>query len=343
MSDNYAFFGPLNSYVPQVQANLLIEFAKNPNRFKYQRYADLRPVTTMLGYYRQLKNQMVIRVVDQDRRSWQDGAENPAYNKDNSELFEFKSYECQRYSSHDIIGYLTQEQAKSAGGYDLLSDTSFRLASQSALARTLRIGSVLTTGGNWGSFTDTCTAVAGGQFTAATTTNPYIRIAFTDTVVSIIKNTNGAVMQDQIKAVMNPNTAKAMFNSQEMVNATIQQPSIIDVVESKGRWNAEYWLPKYVYGVEVVIEDAVYTATEQLVAPSVGFVIPDGDVIFMTASPIQANAGGSFSTLTLFTYSDFEISTYDDVPSKRHIVNVCDNTAEVLTAPQSGYLLTAAI
>lgn len=345
MADNYTFFGPLDGYVPQVQANLLVAFAKNPDKFKYQQYTDIRPVDLMQGYWRQLKSERAARVVNgsMDTYSWAAGAVNPAYNQTNKEQFEMKAYKTQRYAAADVIDDLTRDQLKKTG-LDLLQETSSELASQMATIRTHRIITKLTTGANWGSFTDTCTAVAGGKLSAATTSNPYIRDLFTDVTSNIIKQTNGMVQKGDIVALMSPDLGKILFRTAEMLDFIKQQPGVLEIVKGEVPWDENYWLPGSLYGVKLLFEDSVELTTEQDDDLNVSrdYILDDDTVIFMTKKGgIQPNQSSALSTFAMFTYEDFKVETFYEQQNKRNLVWVTDNTDEQIVAPQSGFLVTA--
>ncbi len=108
--------------------------------------------------------------------------------------------------------------------------------------------------------------------------------------------------------------------------------------------NANYGLPDQIYGVEIEIEHTVKVTSERGAAVARSYAWPDESIalVFRQGELDGVYGERSFSTFTMFHDLDMEVQersdTFDDLWQGR----VVEETAEVLTCPASGYLITAA-
>lgn len=342
MADNFTLpGGGQNTYVPTLHEELIVEFSRNPAAFPINRYINLRKVDKMRGYYVKMKNDGQGRFVNTSDVIWPDGNDAPVLTYGN-DAFDFPAFNCLRYGYAKRYGYLAVEQ----GAWDILDQGARFLAQDGMTHRSRRIHTTLTNTANWPSTnTGNASSVGGGQWSAATSTNPYIRQSIMAMAIAIQKATYSAVQLKDLYLVMNPDTAKIVATSQEFIDFLKQNPVALNIWMGQEQF-AKYNLPEQLFGVNVVVDDTVYNSTLPGVTASNSFSFPDNYVCLLTKQEaIKPAAGGSFSTFELFVYKDFEPFIYNDAKNRRYDLQLeenVDDSSNALVAPQSGYLLDIA-
>ena len=338
MANNYTFPAGQNTYVPSLTGNLIVDYSRNADRFPLLKYTIITKVEKQVGYYIKMANQSQVRVVHNPNDFvWADGNDAPKGTVNNQQ-FDFPQYTCQRFSYPFRLGYMAVDQA----GWDILDQAAAYQAMQAMTARTDRVATVLTTGANWGANTATATALGGGLWSAATSTNPYIKLSLFTAVNNIALATNGAVQPDQLRLVLNPNAARTVATSQEFIDFLKQSPTAGPIFEGAGFWNARYGLPPTLYGIEVVVEDSVKVTSVPNATAASSFIYPDQSVVLLAkTNSIQGTVGGAFSTLSLFAYEEFTTEVLNDPLNRVFNGRVTENISTTLVAPESGFLITS--
>src|SRR5581483_4039134 len=95
MSQNYVFPGGINTFVPTLSSDLVIEFSRNPQKFPIAAYIDYRVVDKPRGFWVRMLNDGQGRVVNDTDNVWADGADTPTQQGGNDE-FTFPAYNCVR-------------------------------------------------------------------------------------------------------------------------------------------------------------------------------------------------------------------------------------------------------
>lgn len=333
-----------NTFIPSFEASgkLQVEFSRNPKRFAVNKYIKVKPVKRDIGYYLTITAEEAARVINSNLADfvWSDGQEAPLGN-DNNESFNYSKYATKRYAFPFNMGQKAVEQAD----WDIIASHA-RIAAQKAMtARTLNICTVMTTSGNWGSNTDTATNLGGGLLDAATSSTPYIKKTINAVAEAILKATIGVATRDDLIMVMNPHTASLIGQSQEIIDHLKQSPFALaqirgDVPSQSGQWG----LPDTLYGVKVVVEDAVRVTSKKGATKATTYCLPNQDVIFLTRPEGLMGSEGvpDFSTIQLFSYEDMTVENKRDPDNRRELGRVVDDYDVQLVAPASGYLVTSA-
>jgi hypothetical protein len=139
---------------------------------------------------------------------------------------------------------------------------------------------------------------------------------------------------------MNPTTALAIGATQELIDVIKQSADAYgQVTQNTGKFS-EYGLPNRLYGVEVVVEDAV-VVTSAVGASSLvnSYIMPDG-VAFLLSRPggLESKGGGpSFSTVTLMAKEEMTVETTKDQYNRLTKIDVVDDVGVTMTAPVAGF------
>ena len=208
--------------------------------------------------------------------------------------------------------------------------------------RSYRASSVLTTTGNWVTgTTDTATNVGGGKWQGSSSANAYIQKSFNGVVEAILANTNEAVTAADITAVMSDVTAHVITESPEYKDFFQGSPFAVNLVRGAGEFN-EFLMLSQFFGVGGIIVDPTSRVTNRKGGTKARSRLYDDDVVFVSRVGGQMGTEGvpDFSTLSIFAYEDLTVETEDDTWNRRVRGRVVDDSAIVLTAPLSGYLLT---
>lgn len=335
-----------NTYIPSHEASgsMVIEFSRNPKDFSLNEYARIVPVTRDQGYYLEITAEQAARMTDPSGRDrdWHDGQEAPTGDGE-TEKHNFQPYLTARKAYPFMLGQKAVQQAS----WDILASHA-RIAAQEAMTyRTQLANTVLTTAGNWGANTATAASLAGGYLEVSSSTTLYIKKAFLGASKAILLSTLGVAKQRDLIAVMNPTTATKLSESPELVDFLKQSPAALaqvrgDVPSQTGMWG----LPDSLYGVRIVIEDAVKVTTKKGASTTTrSFIHPDGSILFLSRPGGLVGSEGvpSFATISLFVYEEMTVEQMSDVNNRRVAGRVVDDFVAKVTAPASGYLITAAI
>jgi hypothetical protein len=337
--------GASSSYIPSFEAGgkLQIEFSRNPKKFAINKYLKLVPVKRSVGFYLYIDPHTAGRVVNSNLADWvwPDGQEAPT-GDDNILANSWKKYGTQRYAFPFMLGDKTVEQAD----WDIIASHSRMAAQQAMTARTRKALQVLTTAANWEGNSATATVLGGGKVDAGTATTHYIRNLIGAASEAILKNSYGVVKRSDVIAVMNPNTARQMHESVEMIDFLKQSPVSIDIVKGdvKSVSNVEdnFGLPDFMHGVRIVVEDCVFNAARPTAGISTGtptYAFPNSQILFVSRPEGLVGSEGvpSFSTAEIFSYEDMTVETKRDADNRRQSGRVVDDNDVQLTAPATGY------
>lgn len=331
--------GAANTYVPtfsEATGLVQVEYSRNPASFAVNQIAKLIPVSKDTGYYLSINSEEQARVVSQSDWIWQDGNDAP---EGNQQDHEFSTYRTQRHAPTFMLG----QKAAANADFEIIASHARMAASKAMRIRSYRAATELTTVANWtsGTNTDSATTVGGGKFSAATSTNNYIQKSFNGVVESILANTNEAVTAADMVAVMSDQTAHVISESDEYRTYFQGSPFAANFVRGSGEFN-EFLLLSTFFGVGGIIVDPTGRVTNRKGGTTARSRIYDDDVVFVSRTGGQMGAEGvpDFSTLSIFAYEDMTVETEDDIWNRRVRGRVVDDSAVVLTAPLSGYLLT---
>tara|TARA_R100000501_G_C2621970_1_gene115226 strand:+ start:831 stop:1853 length:1023 start_codon:yes stop_codon:yes gene_type:complete len=330
--------GAASTYVPtfsEATGLVQVEYSRNPASFAVNSYAKLIPVSKDTGYYLRIDEEESARIGSLSDTVWQDGNDAP---EGIQQDHEFSTFRTQRHAPTFVLG----QKAAGNADFEIVASHARMAASKAMRIRSLRAATELTTSGNWGSdSTDSATNVGGGQFQDATSTNNYIQKSFNGVSEAILANTNEAVTASDIVAVMSDVTAHSITESEEYRTYFQGSPFAANFVRGAGEFN-EFLLLSTFFGVGGIVVDPTARVTNRKGGTTARTRIFDDDVVFVSRPGGQMGTEGvpDFSTLSIFAYEDMTVETEDDTWNRRVRGRVVDDSAVVLTAPLSGYLLT---
>jgi len=333
--------GQNNTYVKNHEAsgNLVVEYSRNPDDFSINKYIQITDVPKSSGYYLSITPEEAARVLSGslDEFVWPDGSPRPNRNS-GTELFNFSDFTTERYDYDFILGDKSHEQAD----WDIVQTHAAIKAQQAMTARTVAVHNVIGTNANWptGHFVDV-TAIAGntGTWDASTVARQDIKRSLSTAIETVMKATLGMVRRKDLILVMGPDVAHAISECQEIVDHIKGSPDAYgQAVGNNGKWG-EYQLPDKLYGVQMVVEDAVRVTSKRGASRATEFVA-DADAAYLLARPgqlVSPGGGPNWSTAHLFVKEDMSVETRRDENDRRLEGHVVDDFDVVMTAPSSGF------
>ena len=364
MATGPGFISATNGFIPNWEASgkTTVGYSRNPKSFGYNRYISYGFTKKNRGFYLKFNNQAQARVLNADAYMW-------AYNQDrpvpaNPEAFTWIPFTLTRRDyayGHDLD---TIQMAD----FDVMQVDRNSHAQLAATNRAYRIVTALTTTSNFATSADadmtvnhysTATALAGGKLDVGTSTDPNFKDAITEVQDIINKDTNGALgaQPGKMVIVMNPTDARLIGQSAEMHDFLKGSPFAYPAISGSLFDNSLYGLPPSIYGCEIVVDGTVRVTSEVGATVTRSYVWPDGTVgVFFKPDSLDGVYGEKpFSTMTVFyraadeaggsidaTGIDLTVTEFQDTRNRRWEGHLTEETAEVVTAPSSGYLITSA-
>lgn len=344
-----AYPGGTNTYVKSHAAtgNLIVSFSREPAKFMLPRYCQYREVTKDSGYYLKIATEQASRLVGGtvDEYVWPDGADRPQRNN-GTEKFHYEDYRTERLDYDWQLGYKATNQAD----WDIRDTEAAFHAQQAMTGRTRQMVQQLENTANWdASHVINVTTIPNntGNWEVSTTQRLDIKRSINYAWNIIRYATQNAVSRDDLVLVMNVVTAMRVGESQEIVDYIKGSPEAMGHVQGqKPQWS-QYGLPDYLYGVEIVVEDAVMTTSVRGAATTVKSDVMSDGVAFLLARPggliAKAASGPSFSTAMCFILEEMTVEIRDNPDQRRVEGHVVDDVAAVVTAPVSGFYFTDVI
>lgn len=341
--------GGNNTFVPtfEQKRSLIIDYARKPSSFAVNRYTQVIPNAPSVGYYLNLDIAAAGRISAAGLEvSWPDGAKRPSGATGTAE-HEFLSYITQRKSFPFSLGQKGVEQAS----WDNVERHS-RIHQQLAMThRATQAVTVATTSGNYAASNRLDATSYSGDSTNwanSTVAKGTIRKTINAAVKQIFKGTLGAVKKKDLQIVIGPDLASAIAECQEVIYFISQSQNAKASVEGdlfNSNPNVDYDLPKYLFGLELVIEDTVRVTSKPGATFAQSFVLP-GATPFICSRPggIEGKYGApSFSTLSCFAYEEMNVEAQTDSWNRLVEGAVTEDFKYVMTAPASGVLISNAM
>lgn len=341
-----------NTYVPpDISGRLRIGFSRNAKDFQFPRYWQYVETPMRSAYYLKLTTQEAARVGNTTDFEWPDGAPD-RLSEDGSESFNFVPFTTDRRSYKFRLGDLAVRQA----AWPIIEQHGVIKSSQLMTARSIRGLTAATTAANWNSsgdtanlsvnHTDTATNIGGGKFDVGTSTNPYMKIGLGKVAEVINRDTLGVVncQPDQMFMIMNPNTARAISKSGEIVDYMKGSPFSLPHLKGETSQAGFYNLPPLIYGYSVIVENAVKVTNKKNAAKATSYVMPDDNILIVSrVGGLDGIYGApSFSTLTMFWWQDeLTVEAKHEDWDRLTLGRVVEDTFETVTCPASGYFISA--
>lgn len=338
-----AFPSSQNVFVRNHEASgkLVIDFARNPNKFALNRYVQVIPVKQVAGYYLKMTVEEAGRIQQSDLKDfiWYDGDPAPE-GRDNLESHAWLPFSTTRYAYPVPLGHRMIAQAS----WDMIAQYSSIKARQAMTARTQKVINVLTTAGNWdASHTIDVEDIPGmsGNWSQSTVARQDLKRSLEYAALQIMKDTLSAVEpEEDLHLVIGPEDAAELSQTQEIVDHIKHSPEALAQVkgELKGR-NTIFGLPDKIYGFPLEIEKTVKVTSKRGATAVRQFILPKGSALLLARpGALEGVAGApSFSTVSLFAYEEMTAETLTDPNNRRTQVRVVEDIEAYLTASASGF------
>lgn len=329
-----------------------IEFSRAPERFSLNRYIQLVPDSPESGFYLLLDTAEAVRLVNDQDYVWPDGTDAPDIG---DRPLTWKSFTTIRRAFPFRLGRKAVDNAQ----FDVVAAHARMAATQAMTRRTNEALTTLTEIAAWGANTEANTNDLVGSaspWNAATGDN--ILASVQAMVERILLSTGGAVTARDMILLISVKLAHVMRGTPEIIQYLVNHERAISAGMMQSEITSNYGLPTELYGVGLVVEDAVKVtkrrsamenaagATAQGVADAGSFILGDDDAI-MVSRPGGLTGGitggPTFSTLTGFVYEDMVIENFDDPENRRVKGRVVDDIDIKLTAPMAGFFLQDAL
>ncbi len=327
-----------NTYVASYDATgPVIQFTRNPARFRINEYVKNIGVTKDQGYYLTIDPDEPYRVVSENDYLWEDGADAPAGNGEKMD-HEFKPYRTKRRSFPFAIGKKAVDQAS----WPILAAHGKKTSTKAMTLRTVQSTGLLTTAANWG----TNTGAASGAWSSSTGNTLLIQSDLNAAMITIEQQTGGIVTdEDSLVIVMNPVRARSIAASNEYRDYIKGSPDALAALTDQKNPNRKYGLAQYLYGIKVVVENAMRVTTRKGGTQTRSYIWPDSSAAIVSRPEGLAAAEGEegldFSTLAFRFYEEMTIESKSDPDNRRELGRCVEDYVVQMQAPQTGYLFTA--
>lgn len=345
--------GPYSGFIPQATGQV-ISYVRSPSEFRLNKYVQYLQTPQPVGVYARVSRDDAARVVTDNDWIWADGADRPA-GEWNNLRFQWVEFSVKRRAYPFRIGDMALKSAKKS--WDPLKYHTNLVASQAMINRTNRVMTLVQTASNWESNTDSANALSGGAGPWHTASDqpsdPHynaIRRSLFEAARRINLATNAVVAAKDLVVVISPELAIAMGNSAEIHNYLKHGPFSKAQLEGGENSNREWGLPPDLYGFELIVEDTPYVSSRPAAADTASSESgtrqyakdATSAVILSRKGGINGNYGApSFSTLQMYFYEwEMAVFAWNDPRNLRTEGSVVDAFAEVLAAPQAGFLIS---
>lgn len=335
-------------FVPKATSILQVEFSRTPTSFKLSEYMQIIPGQPVAGLYAELSSTDPVTIVDQNANLWQDGHERPTGRK---RPLRWRQWRSERRSYPYTLGNLIVDQAS----FDVVAAHARGEAARAMTDRTIDAKDVLTTTANWPAANKAATiaallGAAGSWTIAASEASQFIKQSFNKVKQSVAQQTGGVVSPSQLQLVINPITAGKMALAEEIRVYLKNHSDAMAALRGNDRAILDNWgLPPILYGIEIVVEDAVVQTSQREIdgTGTVGYAFPSDQAVFISriggligGGTVNGNAAPSFTTLTGFFHEELAVETDVDTWNRVTRGAVTDTRDIVLTAPNSGFLIS---
>ena len=325
--------------------NLVVDYARNINKFAVNRYCQIVPVKKVAGYYLNMTIEEAGRILQSDGANfiWPDSEPAPD-GSGGTESHEYLPFRTTRRAFPFTLGAQTIEQAS----WDILSTHASIKARQAMTWRTQMAINALTTTGNYAaSHVLDVTAISGatGNWAQSTSGRGDIKRSLFTAMETILDDTLEAVEPDSIQLVINSAMAAVLAQTQEIVDYIKGSPDAYAQVRGElPNRNKYYGIPERLWGFKVEVE-ATRKITTRKGATTVRTQILPTATPFMCSRPgalVGVEGSPNFSTCVLFAHEEMTVETKIDVDNRRTSGRIVDDNSAYVVAPASGVLFQAA-
>ena len=332
-----------NTYVPDHEASgkLVVDFARNVNKFAVNKYVQIVPANKSSGYYLEMTVEQAGRIMNSDDSDilWPDGADAPDH-WDGTESHAFKPFATKRRTMGFRMGDKTVDNAS----WDIVAQHAGITAQQAMTRRTQQVVNVMTNESLYpaGHVLD-IPSIPGvsGNWAASTTVRQDIKRSLITGVEKILDSTLAAVNGEDCMLILSSELAGEISMTQEIVDHIKGSPDALAQVrgELPGR-NVLHGLPDRLYGIEVIVEATRKVTSAKGKTRVVEKVMPTSTPVLVSRpGGLEGTYGApSFSTVTIFTEEEMTTETKHDKDNRVTKGRVVEDYVVVMTAPVSGIL-----
>ncbi len=346
---NQYYPGGNNTFVPSYEATgVIIKYTREASRFRITKYAKEITVDKNVGYYLTLDADAPYRVVSVNDFLWMDSADAPG-GRQNRQAFGFVPYATSRLCFPFNLGQLSVQQAQ----WPILAEHAAVMACQAMTVRTLQHTNLVTTASYWSGTGFANTGNVTGVWTTSSLVNNYIQKDINSAMITIEQATGGIVTDEEaLHITMNPTLGRGVATSPEYKTYIQGSPDALAAITDQRNPNRKYGLAPYLYGLALVIENAVIVSTPKSgnvpspPAQTRGYIWPTSKVVISSKPQGITQTSGEqnldFSTSAFRIAENMTVESKSDPDNRREVGRVIDNYTTSLQSPQTGYLLTNA-
>jgi len=330
-----------NTFVPVALAGdkLLVDFARDPKKFKVTQYTQVIPVEKESGYYLYIDPDEAGRILNTDARDffWYDGADAPRRHAGTQE-FEFRPYHTVRYAFDFQIGWKAARQAS----WEILARHAAAKAQQAMTLRTQLAANVLLDTTQYAADHVINATTAFGAWSTSTQTNMYIQQTLNAAAEKILDDTLGLVTKDDLVLVMGTGLAKKIAKAPEITELVKYTAGFDFLRGASERTNVSYGVPESLYGYKTVVDETRKVTSKKGGARSVASIWPDNQAVLLARPGGMEGTANviTFAACCLFMLEEMTVEQRDDPDNRRTEGRVVEDYDVKLVAPAAGVLIT---
>lgn len=330
-----------NTYVPVALAKdkLIVDFARDPKRFKVAQYTQVVPVEKDNAYYIYLDPDEAGRILNSDARDfvWYDGADARRSHAGTQE-FDFRPYRTQRYIFDFQIGWKAARQAS----WEIVARHAAAKAQQAMTLRTQLAANILLDSTQYAADHVINATTAYGAWSSSTQTNMYILKTLTAAAEKILDDTLGMVTKDDLVLVMGSGLAKKIAAAPELTEMIKYQAGFDFLRGASERTNVSYGVPESLYGFKVVVDETRKVTSKKGGTRAVAPVWPDNQAVLLARPGGMEGAANviNFAACCFFMLEEMTVEQKDDPDNRRIAGRVVEDYDVRLVAPAAAVLIT---
>lgn len=343
---NQYYPGGSNTYIPSWEATgLIIKYTRNASFFRINKYVKDLKVPKDQGYYLTLSGDDPYRVVSVNDYLWEDSVDAPG-GRQERQGFGFLPYRTARYCFPFSLGRKSVNQAE----WPILAEHAAMMAAKAMTVRTILNTTLATTTANWTGTWGTNYGAVSGVWSTSSIANSYIQADINTAMIAIEQASGGIVTDEEaLQFTINPTTARQIAKSPEYKQYIQGSPDALAAITDQRNPNRKYGLAPYLYGLGLVVENAVRVTTPKpgnVPTPpsnSRSYIWPaaNGVISSKPAGIVAAEEQTlDFSTFCFRFYEQMTTEQKSDPDNRREVGRVVEDYTVTLQAPQTGYLFT---
>lgn len=333
-----------NTYVPVALARdkLLVDFARDPKKFKIAQYSQVIPVERDTGYYLYLDPDEAGRVLNGDARDfvWYDAGDAPRRHAGTQE-FEFRPFRTQRYAYDFTLGWKAVRQAS----WDIVARHAAAKAQLAMTVRTQLAANILLDSTQYAAdhVINATTAYGAWSTSPVSGTGAFaILKTLTAAAEKILDDTLGAVTKDDLVLVMGSGLARLIAPAPEITEMLKYQAGFDFIRGASERTNVSYGVPESLHGFRVVVDETRKVTSKKGGTRAVAQVWPNNQAVLLARPGGMEGTANviNFAALCLFMYEEMTVEQRDDPDNRRLEGRVVEDYDVRLVAPAAAVLIT---